>query len=108
MTEQEQPYHFIAELAALLPEIPAHSIISRVIYRDKNLNVTLFGFAAGQELTEHTATRPAVLHFLSGEAEVTLGADVVAVQPGAWIHMQPNLTHAIRAQTPVIMLLLLH
>lgn len=107
MTTQEQPYHFIPDLSALLTEIPADSIISRVIHRDKNLNVTLFGFAAGQELTEHTATRPAVLHFLSGTAQVTLGTDTVSAAPGTWIHMQPNLTHAIRAQTPVIMLLLL-
>jgi quercetin dioxygenase-like cupin family protein len=107
MTQQEQPYHLIPDLAALMPEIPADSIISRVIYRDKNLNVTLFGFAAGQELTEHTATRPAVLHFLSGAAEVTLGADTVSAAPGTWIHMQPNLPQSIRAQTPVTMLLLL-
>jgi quercetin dioxygenase-like cupin family protein len=108
MTEQNQPYHFLPDLSALLPEIPADSIISRVIHRDKNLNVTLFGFAAGQELTEHAATRPAVLHFLSGEAEVSLGQDIISAVPGTWIHMQPNLTHAIRAQTPLIMLLLLH
>lgn len=108
MSEQDQPFHFISDLTALLPEILADSIISRVIHRDKNLNATLFGFAAGQELTEHTSTRPAVLHFLAGTAEVTLGETVVAAQPGTWIHMEPNLTHAIRAQTPVVMLLLLH
>ena len=108
MTEQNPPFTFIPNLATLLPEIPADSIISRVIHRDQNLNVTLFGFAAGQELTEHTANRPAVLHFLSGEAEVSLGTAMVAAGPGTWIQMEANLTHAIRAKTPVIMLLLLH
>ena len=108
MTQQEQPYHYLPDLSTLLPEIPADSIISRVIHRDKNLNVTLFAFAAGQELTEHTATRPAVLHFLSGQAQVTLGQDTVSAAPGTWIHMQPNLPHSIHAQTPLIMLLLLH
>jgi quercetin dioxygenase-like cupin family protein len=108
MTEQEQPYHYVANLADLLPEIPADSIISRIVYRDKKLNVTLFGFAAGQELTEHTSARPAVLHFLQGEAEVSLGQEKVTAGPGSWIQMEVNLTHAIRAKTQVIMLLLLH
>jgi quercetin dioxygenase-like cupin family protein len=108
MSEQGQPFHFVTDLTKLLPEIPADSIISRLLLRDKNLNVTLFGFAAGQELSEHTSTQPAVLHFLAGEAEVSLGEEVVSTGSGSWIQMEANLTHAIRAKTPVIMLLLLH
>jgi len=30
--------------------------------------VVVFGFAQGEELSEHTASMPAVLHFLQGEA----------------------------------------
>jgi quercetin dioxygenase-like cupin family protein len=99
MTEQEQAYRYVADLLELLPEIPADSIISRTVHSDTSLKVTLFGFAAGQELTEHTAARPAVLHFLNGEAEVSLGEDIVTAGPGSWIHLPAHLTHAIRAKT---------
>jgi quercetin dioxygenase-like cupin family protein len=45
--------------------------------------------------------------FLEGEAKVTLGSESIDVKPGTLIHMQPNLTHGIVAQTPLRMLLTL-
>jgi quercetin dioxygenase-like cupin family protein len=88
-------------------EIPADSTISTTIYQDDHLKAVLFGFAAGQELSEHTASMAAVLHFVQGEAHVTLGAQEMDVQANTWIHMPPRLPHSITAKTPVVMLLLL-
>jgi len=101
------PYTFIASLPSLLGEIPPDSILSRTFYNGKEMKAILFGFAAGQELSEHTAARPAVLHFLSGEARLTLGEDEVDVQPGAWVHMPAKLSHSVYAKTEVAMVLLL-
>ena len=50
---------------------------------------------------------PASLHFIQGEATLTLGDDTIQVQPGGWVHMTPNLKHSVKTKTPVIMLLLL-
>jgi quercetin dioxygenase-like cupin family protein len=96
-------------LANLGEEIvpPADGTLSRTVYQDNYLKAVLFGFAAGQELSEHTASTPAVMHFLSGEAEVTLGSESVQASGGTWIHMPPQLPHSIHAQSPVVMLLLL-
>ena len=104
MTEN---YTFHSNLSDLISEIPLDSILSRTFFEDENMKVIQFGFAQGQELSEHTASRPAVLHFLSGEADVTLGEDPVSAQAGTWIHMPPNLPHSILAKTPVVMLLML-
>lgn len=101
------PYHFLPTLASQLTEIPPDSIVSRTVHSDDRLKVILFGFAAGQELSEHTAARPAVLHFLAGEATLTLGADRFEVGPGAWAHMPPHLLHSILAHSEVTMLLLM-
>jgi quercetin dioxygenase-like cupin family protein len=98
-------FSFHADLAALLPEITADTIVSRAVYNDDQMRVTLFGFAPGQELTEHTSAYPAVMHFLQGEAEVTLADEKREVSAGAWIHMAPQLPHGILARTPVVMLL---
>jgi quercetin dioxygenase-like cupin family protein len=88
-------------------ELPANGTLSRAIYQDDRLKAVLFGFSAGQELSEHTASTPAVMHFLKGEATITLGDDVFEVTAGGWVHMAAGLRHSIRTHTPVVMLLLL-
>lgn len=103
----EPTYGIVENLAALLPEIPAESIVSRKVYSDDLLKVTLFGFAAGEALTEHTAAFPATLHFLSGEATLTLGNDTFEAQAGTWVQMPAHLPHSVLAKTAVTMLLTL-
>jgi quercetin dioxygenase-like cupin family protein len=98
---------FVANLGELLPEIPADSIVSRTLFSDDQVKAVLFGFAAGQELSEHTASTPAILHILEGQATLTLGDQTQAAGPGTWVHMPARLPHALVAQTPVVMLLLL-
>ena len=67
----------------------------------------VFSFAPGQELSEHTSAFPAVLHFLSGRARLTLGDDATTVEAGAWVRMEPRLPHSVVAETPVTLLLLM-
>lgn len=101
------PYTFIADILAQVHDIPPDSIVSRTFYSDTQMKAILFGFAAGQELSEHTASQPAILHFLQGEADLTLGGDKMTAQAGTWVHMPPQLPHSVSAKTPVWMLLLL-
>jgi quercetin dioxygenase-like cupin family protein len=100
------PYTLLADLARQV-EPPADGTLSRTIYFDEKLKAVLFAFSAGQELSEHTASTPAIMHFLTGEADVTLGPDKITAGPGTWIHMPAQLPHSIRTKTPVAMLLLL-
>jgi quercetin dioxygenase-like cupin family protein len=86
---------------------PDKDILSRTLFNDDRLKAVIFGFAQGEELSEHTASMPAVLHFLQGEARLTLGDDSVEARPGTWVHMPKGLRHGVRAKTPVAMLLLL-
>jgi quercetin dioxygenase-like cupin family protein len=86
---------------------PADGILSRTLYEDEHLKAVIFGFGAGQELSEHTSTMPAILQVLSGEAQLTLGEDTFNAAPGAFVHMPAGLQHAIRAKTPTVLLLLL-
>ena len=86
---------------------PDKGILSRTLFSDDRLKVVLFGFGQGEELSEHTASMLAVLHFLLGEARLTLGDDTLEARPGTWVHMPKGLRHSIQAKTPVVMLLLL-
>ena len=85
--------------------LPDNGILSRVLRKDEYVNVTLFGFSAGHELSAHSAPTPAVLYFLEGEAELQLGDDKVQAKPGSFVYMPPMLPHGIRAKTPLRMLL---
>lgn len=101
----ETSYQLIQNLLDEIPSLPEKSILSRTFYQDGQLKAILFGFAPGQELSEHTASVPAIIHILEGQATLGLGPDQYEVGAGAWAHMPPGLAHSIFAHTPVKMLL---
>lgn len=88
-------------------EPPADGILSRTIHEDDRIKAVVFGFGQGQELSEHTAAKPAMLFFVKGEATVGLGDDTREARHGSWVHMPAKLKHSIKAETPVVMLLVL-
>ena len=97
-------YTLIKNLEAEV-QIPENGILSRTLYNDDHLKILVFGFAAGQELSAHTAPMSASIYIHSGEADLKLGEDVHQAQAGTMVHMPPQLVHGILARTPVIMLL---
>ena len=99
-------YTHIIDLAKEV-EPPEDGILTRTLFNDDHVKAVIFGFGQGEELSEHTASMPAILHFIQGEATLTLGDKTVEAQPGTWIHMPANLQHSVHAKTPVVMLLLL-
>ena len=104
--DKDTVYTFIPDLIELMDDVSDDTIISRTVYRDGQLRAILFGFAAGQELSEHTAAKPAAIHFLKGEASVTIGDSSFVALAGSWLHMQPHVPHSIVAKEPLVMLLL--
>ena len=100
------PYTHITDLAKEA-QPPEKGILSRTLYNDEKVKAVIFGFAQGEELSEHTASMPAILHFVQGDAKLTLGDDTLEAKPGTWVHMPTGQRHSIQARTPVVMLLLL-
>jgi quercetin dioxygenase-like cupin family protein len=101
------PYHYIPALQNQVTEVQPDSILSRTLYADDQLKIILFAFAPGQELSEHTASVPALIHILEGEAKLTLGGDSFEASPGAWARMQAHLPHSVYAKTTTKMLLVM-
>ena len=99
-------YTHIIELAKEV-ELPEDGILTRTLLNNDDVKAVIFGFGQGEELSEHTASMPAILHFIQGEATLTLGDDTIEAQPGTWIHMPANLQHSVKTKTPLVMLLLL-
>lgn len=87
--------------------VPPDGTLSRAVYKDDAVKVVLFGFAAGQELSEHTAAVPAIMHILEGEASVTIAGEPYEAKSGAWFYLAAHTPHTVVAKTPVKMLLTL-
>jgi quercetin dioxygenase-like cupin family protein len=107
----EQP--LIAAGAQKILSLPAETqfapngIVSRTLLRTANSRVVLFGFAEGQELTEHTSTQHALVQVLSGECGFSLAGQPHHLKTGDLLYMPPNLPHAAKATTKLSMLLTL-
>ena len=86
-------------------KVPENGILSQTLHSDERSKVILFGFAAGQELSAHTAPYPATLLFLKGEALMKLGAEEQEAGEGTFVYMPPLLEHGIKARTEVVLLL---
>ena len=100
-------YTYLENLVTSVDSIPAESIVSRTIHVDDQIKVSMFGFASGQELSEHTASVPAIIQILQGTCSLTLGEDTYTAGPGTWVHMPANTKHALKAITPMHMLLIM-
>lgn len=103
----DTPYAVIPNLAELVGEIQPDSIISRTFYRQGRAKAVLFGFDAGQELTEHSSAKDAVIQIVQGEAHITLDGQAYDLTPGCWINMPARLKHSVKAKTPLVLLLLM-
>jgi quercetin dioxygenase-like cupin family protein len=86
-------------------KVPENGILSQTLHSDDRGKVILFGFAAGQELSAHTAPYPATLLFLKGDALLKLGAEEQEAGEGTFVYMPPYLEHGVKARNEVVMLL---
>ncbi|TAH51013.1 MAG: cupin domain-containing protein [Chloroflexota bacterium] len=94
----------VAELAALA-EYQADSIVSRTLINKPSGTVTLFAFAQGQSLSEHTAPYDALAQILDGRAEIRIAAETFQVEQGQAIILPANVPHAVNAVETFKMLL---
>lgn len=97
---------FFPNLVAEAP-VPARGIHSQTLSNEAGVEVVLFAFAAGERLSEHTSARPAIIHILSGEGDLTVGGDAYAAIPGTWLRMPADTGHSVFARTPLVMALYL-
>jgi quercetin dioxygenase-like cupin family protein len=100
------PYLLINDLAGEVG-IQAGAVVSKVVHRGEGMNVTVFGFDTGEELTEHRAARAAVVQVLSGQLRFTVDGEELELPSGSWLHMTPGTPHSLVATEQTVMLLTL-
>jgi quercetin dioxygenase-like cupin family protein len=94
----------VADLEAMV-DVADQGIVSKAIVENEHHKLIHFTLAAGQELSEHTASVPAVIQILQGRGTVTLGGDVHEGRPGMLFYMPAELKHAVVADEDLVFLL---
>jgi quercetin dioxygenase-like cupin family protein len=84
------------------------SIVSRTLSSAKSGSLTLFAFAEGQELSEHTCPCDAIAFVLDGTARIAVDGMSFTVSEGQMLLLPANVPHAVRAQRSLKMLLTLY
>jgi quercetin dioxygenase-like cupin family protein len=83
------------------------AIVSREIVSRPSGSVTLFAFAEGQGLSEHTAPFDALVEVIDGEAEVTIDGRRHRLTRGQMIIMPAGRPHALKAAKKFKMVLVM-
>lgn len=98
------PFSEAVELDSLV-DYKDGSVISRTLSAKPHINITLFAFDAGEEISAHTSPGDAMVQVLDGEAIVNIDGKQIPVSKGQTVVMPANIPHAVSASTRFKMLL---
>jgi quercetin dioxygenase-like cupin family protein len=83
------------------------AVVSRTLMDKPQGTVTLFAFAEGEGLSEHTTPYDALVQVLDGEVEITIEGKAFHLDEGEMIIMPADVPHALRALGHFKMLLVM-
>jgi quercetin dioxygenase-like cupin family protein len=96
-----------AESLADLLHVQPHAIVSRVVARSAGGNVTLFAIDDDEGLSEHTTPFDALAIVLEGRMRIRIADAVVTASAGQVVRMPANVPHALQAEQPSRMMLIM-
>jgi len=82
-------------------------VVSKTIIETKEVEISLFCMATGQSLSEHTSSRPAMIHILRGRGEVALAGETYEAKANMWFYIPRNLPHTVYSKKDMAFLLIL-
>jgi quercetin dioxygenase-like cupin family protein len=83
------------------------SVVSHALAKSAAGTVTVFAFDSGEGLSEHTAPYDALVLLLDGRATITVGGTAHAVAAGQVLRLPAQVPHALQADGPFKMLLIM-
>ena len=86
-------------------EYASGGILSKTVLKKESGNISLFSFAKGEALSEHTAPFDAVIQVVDGRGEVIIGGTSFILEAGQTIIMPANIPHAVKAMEKFKMVL---
>lgn len=83
------------------------AVISKTLLDRKAGTLTLFSFDQGQGLSEHVSPYDATVIVTEGEAKLVIGGQPLTAKVGEMVIMPANVPHAVQAEKPFKMLLVM-
>ncbi|MCU0456868.1 MAG: cupin domain-containing protein [Bacteroidales bacterium] len=78
-------------------EYASGGILSKTVLKKETGNISLFSFAKGEALSEHTAPFDAMIQVVDGKGEIIIGGESFILEAGQTIIMPANIPHAVKA-----------
>jgi nitric oxide dioxygenase len=88
-------------------EFAEDGIISKTLVKTSGREVSLFCMSAGQTISTHKSSFPAIVHVIQGQGNIALGNKTYHAKPNAWLYMPAQLPHAIEAIDNLVFMLTL-
>ena len=76
-------------------------VVSKTLVQNPNVNLTLFSFDKGEEISTHTSHGEAMVYIIEGKADVTIAGETVSLTAGQTIVMPSEVPHAVYAPEPM-------
>jgi quercetin dioxygenase-like cupin family protein len=73
------------------------AIVSKTVLKKETGNISLFAFAKGEALSEHTAPFDAMIQVVDGKGEIIIDGQSYFLESGQTIVMPANIPHAVKA-----------
>ena len=80
-------------------------VVSMTIAQIPTVNITLFSLEKGEGISTHITAGDAMVQVIDGEAEITIGEQVITVKAGETVIMPSNIPHGLEAKERFKMLL---
>ncbi len=80
-------------------------VVSRTLAAKPHINITLFAFDQGEEISAHTSPGDAMVQVLDGKARITIDGTNTHAEAGQVVVMPANVPHAVYAEDRFKMLL---
>lgn len=107
MTNTLIPHPSLAIQLSEKIEYPQQGLLSKFLLKDSCCQYTLLCLAAGTDISEHSLPRNATVHGIEGRGLLTLQGQEIALEPGGFIFMPANASHALKAEENLAFLLTL-
>ena len=80
-------------------------VVSRTLCAKPHVNITLFAFDKGEEISAHTSPGDAMVLVLDGEALININGEKIKAIKGQTVVMPADTPHSVTAATRFKMLL---
>ena len=81
-----------------LIEYSSGGVLSKVIVKTDNANITLFCMSKNTDVSEHTSTKQGFIYVIEGRGIFNLEGKDIKMLPGVFIRLGKNAKHSLKAE----------